>query len=291
MKWGKHRTNSHDDEKMALLLDTFGPAGYGAYWLIWEIIGAQLEKSNTKVAYPESFWRKKLRISRGKLEVFLNFLKKNELFFVEVSGQIITVDCPNLLKYRDEYAIRKGGKSKKCRDNIGTNSRLRIDKRREEERRGEEEELKPRAGAGVDESLPTKNAPDSAPGQSETETGPDIGRGEAAALLVKIKPVFEAIWPGVQTVMVSDQMITHVQEMASKVPEFRNLEAWQNSAQRARASPFLRGEVPGKNGTRFTGMTLAWFLKPDTQANIANGQYDDRKAVEVKKDYGSSGDF
>jgi len=278
MKWGKHRTDSHDDEKMALLLDTLGPAGYGAYWLIWEIIGAQLEKSNTKVSYPESFWRKKLRISRGKLQVFLNFLKKHELFFVEVSGQIITIDCPNLLKYRDEYSSRKPGKSRNCRDNIGTMSRLRIDKSREEERRGEEEEIKtrttpPRAGARVDEPLAQEG---------------EITRAESAALLAEIKPVFEEIWPEVQTVMVSDQMITHVQEMAGRFPEFRNLEPWRKAAHRARASPFLRGKVPGRNGKPFSGMTLAWFLKPDTQAHIANGQYDDRKA-EVKKDYGVSG--
>jgi hypothetical protein len=105
----------------------------------------------------------------------------------------------------------------------------------------------------------------------------EVSRGEAAALLSKIRPVFSEIWPGDKTVMFSDQMVTHVAEMATRASEFRDVEAWRAAAQRARASPFLRGEKPGKNGL-FPGMTLDWFLKPDTQANILNGVYDEREA-------------
>ena len=82
-------------------------------------------------------------------------------------------------------------------------------------------------------------------------------------------------------------MLTNVVEWATKRPEFRNLDAWRAAAQRARGSPFLRGEVPGQHGKKFTGMSLDFFLKPETQANIANGIYD-RKA-EKEKDYGTSG--
>jgi len=141
----------------------------------------------------------------------------------------------------------------------------------------EEEEITATTRARVEPETP-KNAPNSASVQSETETGPDMGRGEAAALLAKFKPVFEAIWPGVQTVIISDQMITHAQEMAGRFPEFRTLEAWERAAERAKASPLLRGEKPGSKGRYFPGMTLAWFLKPDNLAHILNGVYDERPA-------------
>jgi len=143
-----------------------------------------------------------------------------------------------------------------------------------------------------EETETPKDGPNSPPGQNETALGSDMGRGEAAALLTKIKEAFGEIWPEVQTVMVSDQMITHVQELASRLPAFRDPETWRAAAQRARASSFLLGKVPGRTGKRFTGMSLAWFLKPDTQANIANGQYDDREAKKEEEiDYGVSGAF
>jgi hypothetical protein len=132
------------------------------------------------------------------------------------------------------------------------------------------------APVAVEEETPPP--PNPAPGESEVVMAGEVSRGEAAALLAKIRPAFSEIWPEVQTGLTSDQMLTHVAEVAARVPEFRKLEAWRAAAQRARASPLLRGEKAGSQGRYFGHMNLAWFLKPDNLANILNGVYDEREA-------------
>jgi hypothetical protein len=273
MNWGKHRTDSHDDEKMALLLDKHGAEGYGAYWLIWEIVGSQLKEANTKVTYPEGFWRKKLRLSERKMKMFFKFFSENQLFFVEVSGQMITIDCPKLLKYRDEYSSRRAKKQ----ESIGTMSGLRGEE--EEKKRREEEETPPPpcVRGRVDES-PPKETPETFSEPPYEAIQGEMTHAESAALLAKIRPIFEEIWPEApKTTVFSDRMITNVVDWAGRLPEFRHIDAWRGSIARARASPFLRGEVPGKDGRPFARITLDWFLRPGNQANIVNGLYDERR--------------
>ena len=116
--------------------------------------------------------------------------------------------------------------------------------------------------------------------QDEPETIPagEMTKAEAAHLLRGIQVLFEDVWPEVKTVLLSDQMLTDVADVAGRLPEFRQVEAWHNAAQRARASPVLRGEKPGSKGRLFGPMTLSWFLRPDNLANVINGVHDEREA-------------
>jgi hypothetical protein len=113
MKWFRHMTASHDDEKLALLQAEFGLEGYGFYWLTLEIIAKQMEPGSDKtfVEYPIAIWRKFYGFSPKKLRKFAEFCSEFEIFSVEFFEKSMSIDCPNLLKYRDEWSKKVSKKS------------------------------------------------------------------------------------------------------------------------------------------------------------------------------------
>jgi hypothetical protein len=174
MRWAKHLTNARHDEKMALLLDTHGPAGYGVYWLIIEIIGGQVAENNTSVAYPERVWRKNLGVSAQKLRVFLDFFAETKLFSVENTQNQIVIDCPNILKYRDEWSERRAKNSGVTRESLGRNSRANPDTDTEEEIREEKKREDPPLTPPVVESGAESPEQSASPEQS---TATNSGNG------------------------------------------------------------------------------------------------------------------
>lgn len=113
MKWMKHMTATTDDEKIARLLGDGGEAGrarYGTYWMINEIIAAQMDgtEPSCSVSYPVSVWSRRL-VSRPSLVwSLLSKLAVTGVVTVEWDGSDIRVTNRNLLKYRDEYARKSG---------------------------------------------------------------------------------------------------------------------------------------------------------------------------------------
>lgn len=119
MRWFKHMTRSHNDESLCRLMDEYGLEGYGAYWIVLETIAAQCDKFNkTSITLSVKNWRKIVPFAPQKLTKWLAFAQQLTLFCVEIRQNLITVSCPKLLKYRDEYSERKAKKSGECRDNI-----------------------------------------------------------------------------------------------------------------------------------------------------------------------------
>jgi len=115
MKWFRHMTRAFRDESLLELRDEFGLAGYGAYWIILELIGEKLgekpeDKEDPSLRLSDKNWRNFVNFSPKKFQKFLTFLQKLELFLVEIDGAFITIKCPNLLKYRDEWARKKNKK-------------------------------------------------------------------------------------------------------------------------------------------------------------------------------------
>lgn len=128
MRWFKHMTNSSSDEKLCLIFDSLGLEGYGFYWRILEVIGQQMDKSSkTFCQYSPKTWAKFAGVSAKKCEKFFRIFEKHRLFLVKFKDDSILVDCPNLLKYKDEYStrpMREGREmSGQTPDGIGTNSR------------------------------------------------------------------------------------------------------------------------------------------------------------------------
>lgn len=124
MRWFKHMTDAHDDETMAELTDRFGLEGYGLWWRILEIIASKMDKNSDKceATFPKKKWRNLCSIYRQSrfdlVTIFLASCKNPKLILSESSDNLLTIKCPNLLKFRDEYASRKS----KNRDKLPTQS-------------------------------------------------------------------------------------------------------------------------------------------------------------------------
>jgi hypothetical protein len=115
MRWFKHLTIANRDESLNQLIDEFGLEGYGAYWLIVELIAEKItpkmtEENQIFLKLSEKNWRKFLGFSPKKFQKFLGFSQKFELFLQksdEKNPDLISLYCPKLLKYRDEYTRKK----------------------------------------------------------------------------------------------------------------------------------------------------------------------------------------
>lgn len=90
-------------------MTVYGPEGYGVWWLMVEVVAKQMNKSlRCEAEYPVAVWSKKFYISKRKtLEILRVFSEKN-LIFLKESEKKISVEIPNLLKFRDEYSQRSG---------------------------------------------------------------------------------------------------------------------------------------------------------------------------------------
>ncbi len=119
MRWFKHMTSTRHDEKISAYIDECGMEGYGVYWSILEAIGTVMEKSNgwkTEVTYPLSRWATILQLHRTKVSKYLGYLggkgggnlEDTPLLLVTNSEKGVTVKCPNLAKYKDEYSKKSG---------------------------------------------------------------------------------------------------------------------------------------------------------------------------------------
>jgi uncharacterized phage protein (TIGR02220 family) len=118
MRWFKHLTDSHDDEKLVSLRTKHGLEGYGFWWLLIEIVAKQTGKTDDKfsVAYPVSHWLRLTGVYHHKkfreLTEMLQRLCLIDAQSIDNVGTIselslkdvLTISIPNLLKYRDEYA-------------------------------------------------------------------------------------------------------------------------------------------------------------------------------------------
>jgi|GEM_PF-2776371 len=108
MRWFKHISNAHQDEKMARLVSELGLEGYGFYWLILETVAGQIEAGSdrTDLDYPIAFWREITGFSPKKLRKFAEFCSEIEIFSAKFSENSLTIDIPNILKYREVNAAR-----------------------------------------------------------------------------------------------------------------------------------------------------------------------------------------
>lgn len=120
MRWFKHMTSSAGDEKLSAIQDQCGLAGYGFFWRVLELIGAQVDESGKNFcAYPKRVWCNKLAINHQTWSKMIASCQQAGVFIVSETEQGIRVESPNILKYRDEYTERKAKKSGQYPDDIG----------------------------------------------------------------------------------------------------------------------------------------------------------------------------
>lgn len=119
MLWFRHFSAAGRDEKLLAVKDEFGMEGYGVYWSILEVIADQMTHENNQYFVDLSIknWRKITEFSPKKLQKYLTFLSEISLFSVEFRQNSIMVSCPKMLKFRDEYTLKKSRKSGQNPDN------------------------------------------------------------------------------------------------------------------------------------------------------------------------------
>lgn len=119
MRWFKHLTRSHEDENLCKIIDRFGIEGYGIYWIILERIAGNMDGTETpSLEISIRNWSKSVGISPKKLQNFVRFSADLGCFVAIFSGHTLRIECPKLLKYKDEYARKSGHKQASCPDNI-----------------------------------------------------------------------------------------------------------------------------------------------------------------------------
>lgn len=132
MKWFKHISTTYQDEKIAKVIDVLGIEGYGFWWRMLEVVAEKMENNETEISYPIKYFANIFGFSEKKFEKFLKIFENFEIFFVNFekkqnnfskkSQTVVTVNIPNLLKYRDEWTERKSKKSGVTRELLETNS-------------------------------------------------------------------------------------------------------------------------------------------------------------------------
>ena len=109
MRWIKHLSTARHDPNIRLLCAEFGFEGYGVYWTILETIATDLKFTDTRAVatMDKQQWCNSVKISPKKFQKILVFCSENFGFLVENGNKLITIECPKLLKYRDEWTNRK----------------------------------------------------------------------------------------------------------------------------------------------------------------------------------------
>jgi hypothetical protein len=116
---------SANDEKLSRLTDKFGLEGYGFWWRIVEIVAEKVDAgAGTSVEFSMKKWRSLIGIPPKKFQILAEFCSNLGLFSAKFEQNYITIDLPNILKFRDEYSDKKQKKSGQCpdncRDTVGT---------------------------------------------------------------------------------------------------------------------------------------------------------------------------
>lgn len=109
MRWMKHLTGAHADQDMQDLMAEFGAEGYGVYWLILEQIGSQLDHKKDDPSYRLTYkkWAETCSTSVQKFKKIINFLSDYGKVFIENNDIFLTIRCPKIREYRDEYTAKK----------------------------------------------------------------------------------------------------------------------------------------------------------------------------------------
>ena len=108
MRWFKHMSSARNDPAMRKLLAEYGYEGYGVYWSVLEKISENLDSRNgTAATMTPKQWANSGEISTQKFKKIVKFLTESGQFFSANIGIYLKIDCPKLLKYRDEYQKKR----------------------------------------------------------------------------------------------------------------------------------------------------------------------------------------
>lgn len=119
MKWFKHYTDAYTNLKLRIIINEFGMQGYGAYWLLLELIGQQADEkfklSTTKM------WKSALasfsQLSADQLDKLL--VRFADLDLIDKKAlKYGNLYVPKMAEYSDDYTKRVRRMSEHSTDNV-----------------------------------------------------------------------------------------------------------------------------------------------------------------------------
>lgn len=110
MKWFKHMSDASSDEFLAQLEDQNGLEAIARWWKMLEAIAIQMDKTDRCYAeYPIKKWMTILSCKQQKiLDSFVKVLQNFGKISANYSENILKIECPKLLEFRDEYSRKSG---------------------------------------------------------------------------------------------------------------------------------------------------------------------------------------
>jgi hypothetical protein len=104
MRWFKHYSSARGDERLSSLEDKTGLEGYGFYFKVLEVVAEVMnETDNCSVTYSITRWGRQLNITTKKFLYLSQCCSELGLMNVCRASDSITIETPNLLKYRDNH--------------------------------------------------------------------------------------------------------------------------------------------------------------------------------------------
>lgn len=104
MKWFKHDSGAHNDEKMRELIHEFGCEGYGVYMVMLELVAEKLDEGlSPLIVISERVLREKCRVSHRKLVKILSFFDQKTLIYSKIIKRNWEISCPNMLNRLDNW--------------------------------------------------------------------------------------------------------------------------------------------------------------------------------------------
>jgi hypothetical protein len=129
MNWFKHKNNAHNDPFIVDLMNTFAeklangqtiPWGYHVWFITLEIL-AKEDALARPVILSNRYLAQSMLLDFEKIKQVFSYAHTKGKLRVKFLKNEISIFCPNLKKYRDEYSEKKA--KKKNRDNVPTLSR------------------------------------------------------------------------------------------------------------------------------------------------------------------------
>lgn len=134
MKWFKHLSGSLNNSTISEAIELFGPAGYLVFFGILEMISDEFDPLKPgKIILRMKKITRNLQLSRQKTVRILSFFDQKAKnnpnkyvgFYVEVDGDVVSINCPRLKELSDEYTQKQlKNLSGVSPDTVGIKSRI-----------------------------------------------------------------------------------------------------------------------------------------------------------------------
>lgn len=112
MRWIKHVSTFSRSAAMTEVLETLGPAGYGATWLLLERIAGEWDgKDEPELQLSVKSWKKTCGFSAKKLKELLEIMENHGIIFLKSEENKLSLTAPILLELLDEWTSRSRKKS------------------------------------------------------------------------------------------------------------------------------------------------------------------------------------